>query len=127
MPQEINVEIAEIVRDIEGTDIKNIIENELNSLQKELDYLFMHPKYYVIQNMLNGYSPSSILKILKDKEKELSHSSEVYSLSIIDLKIGSNFKRLKQILKEFKEFSDLADIFEIFEFSNEFDEDEWKW
>ncbi|MGZ3749562.1 MAG: hypothetical protein ACXVCD_19650, partial [Pseudobdellovibrionaceae bacterium] len=58
----------------------------------------------------------SVIEMLEDEKKQLSKDIERYSLAIIDLKGGSNFKRVKQILKEFSSipediFSDLMKLF----------------
>jgi len=90
-----------------------LLKDQVQSLQEELDYLFRHPRYFDMRHILNGYRRSSILEILEDEEQQLFSDFERYSLAIIDLKEGSNFKGIKQILKQ---FSSVPDVFEMMDF-----------
>ncbi len=87
-----------------------LLKDQVKSLQKELNNLFLHPRYFDMQHILNGHHQSSILEMLEDEESQLFSDFERYSLSIIELKEGSNFKRIKQILKE---FSSMPNVFEM--------------
>lgn len=78
-----------------------ILKDQVESLQFEFNCLHHHPKYYVLQRILNTSHPSYIFSVLEDEETQLSLDIERYSSAIIDLKEGSNFKRIKEILKEF--------------------------
>jgi hypothetical protein len=89
-----------------------ILKDQVKSLEVELNYLFTHPRYFDMRHILDGYRQASIIETLEDEKEQLSKDIERYSLAIIDLKGGSNFKRVKEILKEFSSapkdiFSDL--------------------
>jgi hypothetical protein len=92
----------------------SILKDQVESLQEQLDNLFMHPRYFDIQHILSRYPPFSFLEILKNKEQQLSKDVEHYSLTITDLKEGSNFKKVKEILKEFSKELDVFEMFESF-------------
>lgn len=92
----------------------DLLKDQVKSLQEELDHLFLHPRYFDIENILKGYhEPSFILQALNNEKQKLLEDFERFSSTIIDLKGGSNFKRIKQILKE---FSAPLNFFEMIEF-----------
>ncbi|MGZ3633892.1 MAG: hypothetical protein ACXWM7_06410, partial [Parachlamydiaceae bacterium] len=93
-----------------------ILKDQVKSLEEEVDHLFTHPRYFDMRHILDEYHQTSVIEMLEDEKKQLSKDIERYSLAIIDLKGGSNFKRVKQILKEFSSipediFSDLMKLF----------------
>jgi hypothetical protein len=94
-----------------------ILKNQVVTLQEQLNDLVMHPRYFDIQHILRGYPPSSFLAELKDEEKEISKDLKRYSSAVTDLQDGSNFKEVKQILKE---FSSRPHFFEMFDFLMDF-------
>lgn len=90
-----------------------LLKDQVKSLEEELDALFMHPKYRDIKRILNHHPQSSIIEILKDEKQQFSSDLKRYTSSIIELKEGTNFKRIKEILKE---FGRVPDFFEMLKF-----------
>lgn len=91
-----------------------LLKDQVKSLEEELDYLFMHPRYFDLRHILNDYHSNSILEILKDEEQQLTCDIERYSSSINDLNKGDNFKRVKQILKDFSSPPDFLELITLF-------------
>lgn len=94
-----------------------LLKEQTKSLEEELNVLFRHPRYFDIQHLINGNS-SSILDILENENCTLSSDFRRYSKAIIDLKDGSNFKGIKEILKAFSNppNPDMVELIEMMKF-----------
>jgi hypothetical protein len=91
-----------------------LLKDQVKSLEEELDALFMHPKFMDIQRILAHHPRSTIIDILKDEEQYISGDLKRYSSSIMELKDGTNFKGIKQILKEFEREPDFLEMLQFF-------------
>lgn len=79
----------------------SILKDQTESLKNELDSLHLHARYFDLLQILEESHENSILDALSNKEQQLSGDIMRYSSAVKDLKGGSNFTRLKQILKEY--------------------------
>lgn len=90
-----------------------ILRDQVEALCIELDCLWENPKYFDMRWILKqhlGWHMSSVVERLKEAEKKFLNDIKLYSSSIRDLKEGSNFKGLKQVLKDFSSEPDISEI-----------------
>lgn len=79
----------------------SILKDQAASLKEELDRIKFNPRYYDIIHILENSYQFSIFEALENEKTQLTCDIERYSSAIAELTGGSNFKRVKQILKEF--------------------------
>lgn len=91
-----------------------LLNDQIESLQEELDCLIDHPRYFDIQHLLGDDDPSFVFEILDEEKEKISIDLERFSSSIVELGDGTNFRGVKEILKIITSEPDIFEMLESF-------------
>lgn len=78
-----------------------ILKDQVDSLNSDIDNVFMHPRYYQLHMLLRESNEDSVFDALLEKKENLSKELNLLSKSSIDLQGKNAQKNLRQILKDF--------------------------